>query len=423
MDSLRDVAFPDGREQTSTAGSLSYDVLLKVFHFVPVVPVTRDEHEPVAWVATSSDLTVQGLSLVCRAWRAPGQVTLFRAINLYTASAARLFIRTVDAVPSLARQVKAATITLELEEHEVLEDSPEVLEQSRLLAVALKRCTNVQHASIGPIHHLVLLGVLEYLASLPLRSLFLKLSDHHATLTDLTGLHVYQTFHELFARLDKLTALELDFAPPISLNADELFPLLPYTSQITRLRYIVQGTPDFLAVFLQSLPLLEHLDIFTEFSLDPELSTQAFSTLKHLHKLRLHSDAPPEHDNRWLVRLIPTFHRLEVLSVTAGAVLNVDRLPAFPLSLKVLEILDQTHSVGWTVACLERLAFEGPRIGEPPFLVTKVRAVVDRRAFAAAVLEEIVECMEARWERTGVDFEVVEEMPPLEEEVRVVELD
>ncbi|GAA5861220.1 hypothetical protein JCM8547_008523 [Rhodosporidiobolus lusitaniae] len=409
----------------SLAQSLPYDVVLEIAREAATSTCDQLEGELIAWPVTSVCETIHHLPLVCRAWKDAGQAYIFRGIVFATRRQCEGFLKTVKERPELADQVRAVSVG-RLLGHPAQRDDPAEDEDweslSALMLECLSLCKQCQHLQVAPLHPSLAAQVFETIRSLPLplRSLILRIYDAHQDLSPQECVEFYQYCFDLFGRLP-LTHFEINFRPPYLPTRQEVFvPVLP-VSPITS----YHSTVNSVEAFLQSLRMMPHLKIltaYTEWAFDPAIAGPIFGALKDLEELRVESNIPASNvagsggnpagsDNFWLNKLLPSYSKLRLLSVT-----EQDALPCQfnepPPSLELLEFVHFGPNPAQRFYDFRDLLETGRVDGH--FAAREFVFVADEEAFLRTVKQEDVQILVDEYKDKGVRFRVefeIMEMP------------
>lgn len=329
---------------TISASSLPYHILMECFTYA----IEQNEPEPsrggklIGWESNES---IKAMSLVCRGWQDAGQSILYKSIAIIGSNVADKFLRTCQSRPDLIDRVKSLVIGL----GEVKESTQLIVgqrEDSIPLVKVIEACTGLQHLQVRPLHQSIRNELLAAITSKPLLSLVCapRLIKPDVNWTS-------ELYHSTDIQLvsQSLLKLELDFwskSMPLPVPLPSLPPL-----RLVELRLHCDLPHELLCLILKAAgSTLEILDLYFERILSLEDTTQALlPSVQSLRKLRYISNPTLEELGNTNVnltpifdRLLPHYHQLEKLSVSATEV-STNLLRLLPPCLKDLEVQSFNH--------------------------------------------------------------------------------
>ncbi|GAA6021296.1 hypothetical protein JCM10207_002688 [Rhodosporidiobolus poonsookiae] len=417
------VASPAPLSTANPAQTLPYDLLLDIFSFLARDTDHWADEELIAWPITSSDPTIRGLSLVCRAWQAAGQRTLWHSVCFLHAASPTKFLAAARAHPDLAAETKAMSVGLTgpgigTDERDDAADEKETKTQLEAVRLAV----NLQHLRVLPVLNPTGLTTFGIIDTLPLQTCIVKVFDVFPSLDRDVCTQYYTSVFKLLCH-PRLVHLEHNFRPPHVPQHGEALPPPGGTSRLTHLHITVHAPPTLCDALRFLAPSLEVLSLYTEQALDPEDAADAFSTLRELRALRFESNLalgaeraahpaalqPPHSgpstppNNLWFHPILPSYGHLETLSISQDVALPL-QFTHIPPSLTLLEYIDFSPAP----APGARLRDFAALVRNPAAVFSACRFVfvADEEAFRASVRVGEVEKVREALGQKGVGFEV-----------------
>ncbi|BGP43829.1 hypothetical protein JCM10450v2_008027 [Rhodotorula kratochvilovae] len=383
----------------SPASTLPTELLLRVFELMPMMYAGEVREDLVAWTVTSSCPDLPLVARVCRTWRAAAQSTLFHSISLVRRSQVLGFIEAARLRPDLAAKVVAMQVGLVRGTPEYSEPFEQQVELSDHCIEALSLVPKVRHVLVSQLKKGTRWRFVDVLEGRPLQTLAFKMYDSKLVERDtsvLTGPgDVYRAFS-----IPTLRTFELNFRPKWARVANYAGPVA--TPQLDSLSITVNAPAGLFRLMTAAAPTLVRLHVYTENALDPASATAAFRELVHVREFRFESNIPEATpaDNRWLQTLVPSFTRLERLSLCEQTA-DWTVLHGLPPALRLVEYLYWDARPDHSLQQLEAALRTMEELSLPQLVLT-----VDDSAFEETVEDGDVDRIREALKAKGVDFEV-----------------
>ncbi|GAA6057321.1 hypothetical protein JCM3770_001089 [Rhodotorula araucariae] len=385
------------------AGLLPTELLLRVFQLLPMMYAAEVREDLVAWTVTSSCPDLPLLARVCRAWRPAAQSTLFHSVSLVRRSQVLGFIKTARLRPDLAAKVVSMQVGMVRGTPEYSDPHDQQVEHSDRCIEAISLAPRIRHVLISQLKRGTRWQIVEVLEGRPIRTLLFKMYD--SELVDTSVLTSPRDVFRAFS-MPTLRTFELNFRPKWSPHADYTVP--GPTPSLDSLSIAVNAPAGLFRLMAAAAPNLVRLQIYTENALDPVGATVAFRGLVNVCEFRFESNVPEatHASNRWLQALLPSFARLQRLSVCEQAA-DWGFLRALPPALELVEYLY------WDARPDQSLQeLEAALRGRAALPLARLVLTVDEMAFEATVEEQdvkrVTDALVARGVAFRIGFEALE---------------